>query len=223
MTAGDVMDQSAVLLNDAAKDIYTYTTMLPYLKIAYDELAEQYETNNIPITNETNTSSVITTAMTDIGGSTGPALPTDLIEPRTLYERLDGTTDDYIPMTKKEFLPPFTELTDSLVYWVWQDQIIKFLGALTDRDVRIDYIGNTLTPLVDNTTIISAINSKSFLSFRTAALCAAYIGENPDRASQLQGDADNALGRLLNIPVKSNQAIATRRRPFRSRAKMLGY
>lgn len=136
MTAGDVMDASAGLLNDSAKTNFTYTAQLPYLKIAAQELQEEMELANVPTTNKKSSIFVITTAMTDIGGSTGPALPADLIEIQGAYERLSGSNEDFQFMTKVEFLPPFTVLLESLVYWAWQQQVAQFLGATTTRDVR---------------------------------------------------------------------------------------
>jgi len=222
MTAGDVMDLAASALNDSGHNIFTYANMLPYLQLAYTEMGEILESNNIPMTNEVSSIFVITTAMTDIGGSTGPSLPTDLIEIQGCYERLSGSSEDFIEMTKVEFLPPYTELTESLIFWAWQKQIINFLGATTARDVRLNYIGNTLTTIVDNTSTINLFNCKSFLAYRTASLCAKYVGENPTRSQQLDSDASMALDRLLNISTKGRQATPARRRPFLGRYKVTG-
>lgn len=218
MIAGDVMDSSAALLNDSAKTNFTYAAQLPYLKIAAQELQEEMELANVPTTNKKSSVFVITTAMTDIGGTTGPALPTDLIEIQGAYERLSGSNEDFQYMSKVEFLPPFTVLLESLVYWAWQGQVVNFLGATTTRDVRLDYIATFLPTIVDENTSIVLFNSKSFLTYRNSALCAEFIGENKTRADELNVFAGQALDRFLGINNKGRQSFPVRRRPF-----MAGY
>src|SRR5215471_4677426 len=109
--ASEIMDRSAALLNDVGKTIFPYTAQIPYLNTAIDEFGEELEYNNIPITNSTTTVIPITTAMFDIGGTTGPPLPTDLIDIQQLWERITGTNNDFVPMIKFEFLPKTTVRT----------------------------------------------------------------------------------------------------------------
>ena len=222
VTSGSIMDRAASLLNDTAKSIFTYTVQLPYINAAQDELQETLEENNVPITNEKSSIIVVTTAMTDIGGATGPALPTDLIEVQGAYERLSGSTEDFQIMARCDFLPPFTVLTESLIYWTWQQQIMYFLGATTNRDVRLDYIAAVMPVLTSTTGTdnIALFNAKSFLAYRTAALCAEFIGENNSRAQELNTYAQMALDRFLAINTKGRQATPVRRRPFMAAAKV---
>lgn len=222
-SVGDVMDQAAVLNNDAPKSSFTYTALLPYVKIAVDELQQIYQLNNVPITNTVTTSPlVIQTNMTDIGGSTGPALPSDLVEIQGLYERTHGANEDYVEITKVEFLPNLVELTNELTYWTWQKQVIQFLGALTIRDVTINYIANSFGTIVDQTTIIGVFNAKNALAYRVAGLGAEFIGENPTRAQSLNNDASIATDLLLGVAGKGRQQIPVRRRPFMARHKSRG-
>jgi len=221
-TAGEIMNRSASHLNDTAKSIYTFTAQLPYLNTAIDDLCEELELNNVAITNATSTIIPITTVQTDIGGATGPALPTDLIEIQRLWERQTGTTDSFQPMDKYEFLPKITVKTSSLGIWSWQKQIINFIGANLPRDVQIDYIATILPLAVDQNSVIIKFNSRGYLSYRTAALCARFIGEDTVRADRLDAEAGRSLERVLGIDTKSRQEFAVRRRPFRSSAKIKG-
>lgn len=228
MLSSVVMDRVASLLNDTAKTQFTYAVQVPYMNIAVDELQEAMEANNVPASNEVSTIFVITTAMKDIGGGTGPALPVDLMEIQGAYERSSGSTEDFQIMSKVEFLPPFTVLTEALIYWSWRTQVISFLGATTPRDVRLNYIGAVIPTIVDQNTNITLFNARSFLTFRTAALCAQFIGENKSRADELNlfafGDpmkgTTGALDRFLSINTKGEQSIATRKRPFMSSYKV---
>lgn len=223
VTAGNVMDLIAGLLNDTAKTIFTYVIQVPYMNMAVNELQESFELNNIPFTNELPATVIITAGMTDIGGTTGPALPTDLIEIQKLSERPNGTTEDYYPMTRYEFLPTTVEITSNLEVWTWQKQTVQFIGANTDVQVLINYIGATIIPIVDNTTVITPFNAQTFLMYRTAALCAQFIGEDKERADDLNVFAGMAMDRLLQISTKGRQSIAVRRRPFQASYKSRGY
>ena len=213
-TAASVMDRAAAFLNDSALSIFTYVAQIPYLNAALDELQEIFEENNVPITNRRSSVLVIPAGTVTISFSTTPALPSDLIEIQKLGERNSGTTDSFTEMVRKEFLPQTEVQTTQLIYWSWINEQIKFIGATSARDVELDYIASLFTAVTTSTNSITVINGKSFLAYRTAALCAQFIGENPERAQALNDDAVLALSRSLNITVKGRQSIVTRRQPF---------
>ena len=222
MLASEVMTNAAALLNDTALTNFTYSAQLPFLNMALNELRETLELNNIPVTNAISSIIPVTTAMFDIGGSTGPALPTGLIEIQRLYERQTGTSDTFIPMTRVEFLPLVAVLTNSLGYWTWQGEVIRFIGSNSNRDVKIEYIATVISPVTSSASSITLINAASFLGYRTAALCAEFIGENPARASELNTYAGMAADRFLGINVKGAQEMSTRRKPFMAAYKTRG-
>src|SRR5215467_2502994 len=141
-TLATAMDASAALLNDPAKTDYTYAVMLPYVAIALAELQEAFELNNIPVTNSQNGSISVVTGVTRIDFTTTPALPSNLVEIQQAWERLLGSSEPYIPLTKMEFLPHYLdgEPVSQLIYWSWVGQGMEFLGAETDREVKLDYI-----------------------------------------------------------------------------------
>jgi len=223
MLASEVMNDSAAFLNDRARSMFTYTVQIPYLNVALSELREIMEQNNVPMTNESAVGIVLTAGLTGIGGpNENPALPPDLIEPQELFERSNGTTQDFIPMVKKDFLPNRETLTISLVYWSWQGQMIKFLGATGDREIKINYVANAVPRIVTENDPISVINARTFLGYRTAALCARFIGENESRSQELTGNAQVGMDRFLSISTKGRQSIFTRRRPFMASYKVRG-
>ena len=225
LTAGEVMDKSASLMNDTAKTIYTYVAQLPYLQMALDELQEEFELNNIPITDKTSAAVTVTVGTTSInptlgvGAGSAPNYPTDLVEIQQLWERLAGSTDPFIPITKRgDFLPHELDNlpSESLMFWAFTNQRITFIGALTSRSVKIDYIAALFPDLIASTDTIGIINAKSYLQYRTAGLCSRFIGENPSRADELDKFAQMSIDRSLGISVKGKQDQMTRRRPFMS-------
>jgi len=223
LTGAQVMDKAASLMNDTAKTVYTYANQAPYLNMAFDELQEEFELNNIPITNETISPAItvnigikVIGPVDGIGATGAPNYPQDLVELQGLYERLAGSVEPFVPMTQREFLPHALDdlPTASLQYWVFEDQQIRFIGATTQREVKLDYVKALFPADIDQNTVIGIMNARSFLYYKTAALCSFFIGENATRAEELDVLATKALDRSLGISVKGKQSIVTRRRPF---------
>lgn len=222
ITAASVMDRSSALLNDQALSVYTYAVQIPYLNTALDELQEIFEQDNAETTN------TLASAITVAAGTSQIALaslPSDLVEIQKLYERLSGTSDVYSEMTRMDWLPQDVVPTNELQWWTYQNQNINFIsgGATSARQVLIEYIGSLFTMVTTSTATINLNNARSFLAFRTAGLCAEFIGENPERANALNIDALLALDRIRALNTKGRQSIQTRRRPFNAGWKQRGW
>lgn len=235
LQAQDVMLKVAALCNDqglangGVPTLFTFSVQLPYLNMALAELRETLEQFTIQKANKTTTNLVVIAGITSLPqydplNPPPNSLPKDLIAPQRLWERTNElTAEDYIDMQQVEFLPPYNTKTTDLVYWTYQDEGLFFIGATSDRQLRLDYIADTLPPIIDPTDSINVINAQSFLNYRTGALCAEFIGENPTRAQSLNGDAQLAMDRFLQIDVKDKQGMPTRRRPFQAGFRGRGY
>lgn len=220
------MDKSASLLNDTARTIYTYAAQVPYLNIALQELQEYFELNNIPVTQTTSAVIQVDAGFTEIvyNGVGIPTLPSDMIEPQQLWERTRNI-DPYIPMSKRDFLPHYMEgiQTSQFIFYVWQDQKIKLLAANANNDIKIDYIKELFATVTNEFSLINVINARTFLGYRTAALCAEFIERNKSSSDALNSYAALAMDRATGIGAKGKQNIATRRRPFRAAYKRRGW
>jgi len=246
LTAGEVMDRSAALLNDPAKTDYTYVAQLPYLNMAIDEFVENLEESNVGFTNVASpiiTPQIIVPAgfhprITPTEHPITPHYPDDLVEIQEVAERpvvAIGDTTPYIALPRREF-PDLYPQSQSLLYWSWINQIITFnpAGSPIAHEIRLKYIRRAINLAVDETSIIGTppilgevavrgvMNARSYLSYKTAALCAMFIGENETRAGVLNEQAEKALERVTNIDSKSRQQIMTRHRPFRAAYKSYG-
>lgn len=226
LTAAEVMDRSAALMNDPAKTDYTYAAQLAYLNMAIDELVESLEESNASPTNQTSTTITVPIGsyqITPDESATTPHYPTDLVEVQEVGERLSGTTEPFMMLHRREFIQTFPA-TNSLLFWVWEDQIIKFNpnGATTEREIQLRYVRQAIVQATNELTVIGTINARSYLAYKTAALCAQFIGENESRAEILNGQAEAALERLTSISNKGRQQIVTRHRPFRASYKARG-
>lgn len=227
-TAGAVMNASAALLNDVARAVYTYAVQLPYINMAARELQQIYQQNEMPVTTATSVEIAVAAGQTAIvfgGVLPVPAMPTDLVEIQALWEKNDGSSQQFSPMTRLNQLPESIDgiVTGMFIYWAWNGQEVKLPEANVANVVKMDYIKALFTTILDENQNIGIINAQSFLEYRTAGLCAKYIGENPTRSQELNGDAGLAMDRLLALGSKSRQAINVRRRPFRSSYKTRGY
>lgn len=216
-TTGSIMDKVASLMNDTAKSTYGYTEQIPYLQIALQDLRTRLEQNNSPVTNSTSFYVTIPAGTTVLGFGTTPALPQDLIEIQQVWERQAGS-NAYSPLDRVDFIPHYLEGAPVSLFsiYAWKENQIEFPVSTTDNDIKLDYIKTLFTTITDQNGIIGVINSESYLQFRTAALCAQYIGENKERADVLNAEADMAFNILIGIDNKGRQAIYTRRRPFRA-------
>lgn len=226
LTAGEVMDRSAALMNDPAKTDYTYAAQLPYLNMAIDELIESLEESNSSPSNQTSVAITLpigSNQLTPIENPIGPHYPSDLVEIQEIGERAAGSNDSFLPLARRDFLQAFPA-SSSLLAWHWEGQNIKFnpAGANTAREIQIRYVGKTISQAVDESSVIGTINSRSFLAYKTASLCAHFIGENESRAEALNHKAELALERLTGINNKGRQQIMTRHRPFRASFKSRG-
>jgi len=223
-TAGDIMNIAAGLLNDYNRTSYTYPAMIPFLQLSIQELQEYFELNNIPITNDTSEIIEVDAGVSEIGfvGDTVPPnnLPDDLVEIQQLWYSARGQ-NVWLPMTKGEFLPHYLELIqiDPLTYWAWFKERINFLPAISNSDIKLNYVHTFFPDIVDENTQLSLINGRTFLQYRTAALAAQFIGENKSRADELNAFAIPAMDRITGISVKGKQSIMVRRRPFRAAFK----
>lgn len=225
LLAGKVMDQSASLLNDTAKTIYTYAKQIPYLNMALQELKEFFELNEVPVVGTTSAIIVVPAGVTFVGfDENAPNLPDDLIEPQKLWERQHGI-DPYIPMGKVDSLPRYMEgvSLNQLICYVWESQEIRFLPSNQIIDLKIEYIRDLFPFIDDEDGTINILNSATFLEYRNAGLCAEFIGENKTRADSLNNFASLGMDRVVGIGTKGRQAIMTRHRPFRAGWKRKSY
>ncbi len=223
----DIILTVSVLMNDSSQTQYTNTVCLPFLNLSLDELQETFELNSIPVTNETSTAITIPANTASVSPITVPALPTDLIEIQQLWESPTGL-NQWTPMDKKEFIPHYLEDNTTIsqfLIWAWEQGAIRLIPANSIIDLKLDYTASMFaTPILAGAINVDLpfTNVKTYLEYKTAALCALFIAENPDRAQALDGLAGTALSRSLGIPIKGAQSIVTRRRPFRASFKRRG-
>ncbi len=223
LTAGQVMDRAAAIMNDGSKSTYTYAVQYPYLNMALQDLQEHYQQNEIPVTSENSAVITVPVGTTNVpfgDTPTTPRLPDDLIEPLILWERTSGI-DPYTLMTRVNSLDfgLSGQSISQLIQYVWEANQIRFFAATVAIDIKMNYLRALFTAVSSDATVIPITNGIGYLANRTARHLSFFIAENPTRGAELDADAIASLDRVLSIGTKGKQAIITRRRPFRSAYK----
>jgi hypothetical protein len=250
--AGQIMDRVANLLNDPNKTDYTYNVQLPYLNIAIEEYSDLMAEANSSFTNLSSYHWTLTPIIVKAGHNfivypeyEQPGYPHDfwarypdnLTEVQEVEERIytprpapippevlqseDARYGSYRKLPRKEFTEVLPR-TNSLQYWVWEQNIIRFNPPNVDMEVVIKYIYQGIPYATGPNSPINMIGARTYLSYKTAALCAMFIGENETRAAVLEDQAEKAIDRSIGINNKGRQQIMTRHRPFRAAWKARG-
>lgn len=220
MTWIEILDLSAAALNDTAREKFNNSVLIPYLNMSLIELQEIFELNDIPVTEDTSAIITVPAGMTAVGFNTNPALPSNLIEIKRLWESTSGI-NSFTPMNKLGILGPYITPVSSFAIYAWNSQEIRTLPALAAIDLKIDYIKALFNPITIGGVAAQNLikNTDGYIWARSASFAAFFIDENVTRSSELNNEAAASLQRSLGISIKGMQAIVTRRRPFRASFK----
>jgi hypothetical protein len=221
-TAGQVTSLVRSLLNDAAGNLFTDAVLIPYANSAYRKVQRALANIQsgsflsddvllvVPAVTATDPS--VQVSITD---ATAPPnqLPPNLLVPLKLWERPNGSSDDFVEMT---------DLTDhgglpsqpqglNLQYWEWRADGLYFLGATQDTQIRLRY--ETAYPaLVDGTSAVLIRDAIEPIAYFTAAMAAAARGA--PQASRWDDAGTDALEDLLLRATHREQHTGRRRRPY---------
>jgi len=225
-TAGQITALVRSLLNDAAGNLFTDAVLLPYVNSAYRSVqralanggAGGFLTDNalfvIPAVAAADPS--VQVSITD---ATAPPnqLPSDLLAPMKIWERANGSTDDFaemVDLSQHGGLPSRAQgLT--LGVWEWRGDGIYFLGATQDTQIRLRYV-KAYPDLTDASSPVLVRNAQEAIAYAAAAM-AAWARGSP-LAEKWDDAAGDAIEQLVAAAVRREQQSARRRRPFSSRS-----
>lgn len=224
-TAGQITSLVRSLLNDAQGNLFTDTVLLPYANSAYRKLQRALGNTGAGGFLSDDTLLVVAAAapgaslQTSLTDATAPPnqLPTDLLVPLKLWERPDGSSDDFVEMvdlTRHGGLP-FRVQDSTLSVWEWRADGIYFLGATQDTQIRLRYL-KAYPDLTDSTSPVLVRNSQEAIAYATAAL-AGWARGSP-LAAKWDDAASDAIEDLVVQAVRREQQTSRRRRPFPSRS-----
>src|SRR6266849_3684490 len=225
-TAGQITALVRSLLNDAAGNLFTDAVLLPYVNSAYRKVQRalaniesgSFLTDNVLLVVSA-VAQADASAQVSITDATAPPnqFPTDLLVPMKLWERANGSSDDFIEMTDltgHDGLPSEPQ-TQMLRYWEWRADGLYFLGATRDTQIRLRY-QKSYPDLTDATSPVLVRHAQEAIAYAAAAMAGAARGA--PQAERWDGAAADAIEDLIVRATQREQQTARRRRPFSSRA-----
>lgn len=148
----------------------------------------------------------------------GLVLPNDFEQPLKLWEKASTDPDSaYIEMSNNSELLPTVDQIDTLRYWVWEDSgpngtmAIKFLGATSDRIVKILYLREG-PKIVDGTSTLYVPGSTDAM-----ASCMVWLADKSrgsDWAADSKAEYLSDLDDLMRVFKKGEQRRPRRRPPY---------
>jgi hypothetical protein len=225
-TAGQITALIRSLLNDAAGNLFTDAVLLPYVNSGYRKVQRalaniqsgSFLTDNVLLIVPAVTQ-VDASAQVSITDATAPPnqLPPDLLTPTKLWERANGSSDDFtemIDLTDHDGLPSEPQ-GRTLRYWEWRADGLYFLGATQDTQIRLRY--QKLYPdLTDATSPVLIRQAQEAIAYCGAAMAGAARGA--PQAERWDAAGIDAIEDLVARATQREQQTGRRRRPFSSRA-----
>jgi hypothetical protein len=225
-TAGQITALVRSLLNDAAGNLFTDALLLPYVNSGYRKVQRAlanvqsgtFLTDNVLLVAPAVTQ-VDASAQVSITDATAPPnqLPPDLLVPAKLWERANGSSDDFMEMTDltgHDGLPSEPQ-SQTLCFWEWRADGLYFLGATRDTQIRLRY-QKSYPDLTDASSPVLVRQAQEAIAYCAAAMAGAARGA--PLADRWDAAAADALEDLIARAVQREQQTVRRRRPFSSRA-----
>lgn len=228
-TVEQVFERSRAHLGDVDGEIFDNTMLLPFFQTAYEEMYSKMDNMGL--------SAVEATAFYTLPAGTASLTPATAgilnfgeLMADGLGERLNGTTDKYIPLTEQSDLSQW-DPSDRLRYFEWSGEAFKFIAATTARDLRIRYFASATAP---STGTLGIDDAQNFLAARTAALAAATRDMTTDsqrldldaRGPKLDGNGGYlyVLCNSMLLAAQRTTSVRPRFRPqSRFRREIYGY
>jgi hypothetical protein len=223
--ANETANGAGSVANVGQGAVWTDGVLLPYVNVAYRKVADALENVGAPSPVRDDVLLVIpaigtapdASVQVSLTDSTTPQLPIDLEVPMKLWERPNGSSQEFmemVDMTNKGGLPSRFQ-TQVLSVWEWRTDGIYFLGATQDTQIRMRYRA-IYADLVDGTSAVLIRKSTNAIAFGAAALAGASRGS--PLAEKWDAGAVDAMEDLVARAARQNQRVGTRRRPFSSRS-----
>lgn len=189
--------------------------LVPFVQHAYRDLQKKLATNGVARRVEVDEIQIplTCTKINDDGTAPDAPLPADFIYPLKLWERTDGTTDEYVEMRETRFgLPQRESLTPTLDFWEYRGNEILLTGASSVRQIKMRFEKSlpVLTQAGDKIGIREAVGA---LAYGAAALAARSRGVSA-LARDMSAQYEEAAAQIVNGAVRPNQRVPVRRRAY---------
>lgn len=213
LTAGEVMDESALLLNDSAKTTFTFAVQAPWFKRAIDWFSDELAVNSIPLVEQ------VTTVFTLGPSVTTVVLPADTLIPIKLQEKANFSLEEYTDIHQIDDVSAVTP-GKTHNFWAFNGAIaasvpvINVPPADNTRNIRLLY--QRMLPKIagsvgseDYATSLT-FHAKRALGAKTAEYIATFVLKDDKRAKALSGESGLAMHRLIQIWVRRMHPVHRR-------------
>jgi len=142
-------------------------------------------------------------------------LPADLLTPRFLWERMNGSSLPFTPMRQPQAGLESVYQGESLCSWEWRGDAIWMPGATTPRDIRLRY-DTYFTPIPAGTNL-STVQIGVMASTNALAKIVAYnyaLARGSQAAATMQADAEKHMRYIENRYVRQKQGVIYQREPY---------
>jgi hypothetical protein len=213
------------LLNDSVGNTYTDQLLLPFAQMAYRRInkalgniqSATYIKDNVFLVVPA-VAAIDASVQVTITDSTAPPnqLPSDLLVPLKVWERMNGSNDDFQEMTDMtdEGGLPSQPQGSQLIYWEWRIDGLCFIGATQDTQIRIRYqaIPADVTDPTASVLLRDGQNAMCLLTAATAGMSRGSV-----LAAGYKEAGEEALEAMKDSVIHQMQNQVRRRRPFSSR------
>jgi hypothetical protein len=147
-----------------------------------------------------------------------PTLPFDLIIPQQVWERGNGTTERFVPLSPANDGLPSTSQGSRLQRWEWRGEGIWFNGATGIQDIKIRGLASMpdlIDPnagTIDTSVLVPIRNSADALANYLVAEFGRALGSPAADAFRQEGD--KSVEEMCQQTARKKQRGSHRRRPY---------
>ena|SRR5271157_1558965 len=202
--------------------VFTDPVLIPYINSAYRRVRRGLAMSGMPLfVNDLiyliipKVAAVDPSIQVGLTDNSSPQLPIDLLEPIDIWERVNGSSDDFIPMidlTTHGGLPSIPQ-GSNLGDWEWRTDGIFFPGATLDTQIRLRY-KRALLDIIDGTSTILIPDAQDCIAYLAAAMAAMARGS--PLAEKWSAAGEDGLENLIAASTRQQQSVR-RRHPNSSR------
>lgn len=223
-TLQDILTTVPALLDDAGRSVFTGDFILPYVNVAQRSILTKMRSAGVSEVRVRSSVIIVPALTATLTHSTTPALPADLVWPDEIWEaKRGGNNEDFYRIVGPITLPNQAR-SNTLGYWDWFKDELRFIGANEARDIKIDYwstLSDFSTPVDPTDTVLlqDAINIISLLVCKGIAVSRGQY----QAAQAFETQAVDELESVINAQLKMQQQQPDRRQPYRGRGRYQGY
>lgn len=213
------------LLNDAAGNTYTDSLLLPFAQMSYRKINKSLANIKSATYIQDNVQLIVPAiagvdpslqvSITDATAAPNQ-LPTDMLVPLKVWERIAGSNDDFQEMTEMTDMGglPSQPQGEQLIWWEWRLDGLYFIGATQNTQIRIRYqaIPSDVTSPVASVLLRDGQNAMALLSAAGAGM-----SRGSPLAANYKEAGDESLEAMKDAVVLQMQNTPRRRRPYSSR------